>query len=445
MEPYREACARPARGTPVVLPSEHDLIGLSANTMARLLVDLAHSDPVLADQLRRRLQTLNAPPANGLQPATISEGSLIGESPAMNRVRREIRQFAASDAAVLITGETGTGKEVAARAVHLNSEASGGPSVAVNCAGLPPTLVSAELFGHEKGAFTGAHQRKIGRIEAARGGTVFLDEIGDFPFELQAHLLRFLQEKTIERVGACHPIPVDVRVVAATNKDLAAEVREGRFREDLYFRLNVLRLHLPPLCDRGDDIDLLSRHFLEVFSRSSRACGFTPQAIEALRAHRWPGNVRELMGRIRRAAVTCEGGEIRPSDLGFSPAERRRHVRAERWSGSDPMTAGGSPEGHLPAPHAVGLPARTAGRVEPQSCSTAALHSPFVIQAETMPLTLADAKREVEKWMLRAALAGSGNNITLAAERLAVSRVTLYRLLERHDLRHDAGSATAGG
>ncbi len=356
------------------------------------------------------------------------EAAFVGNSPSMQRVRREIRQFAASDAAVLITGETGTGKELAAHAVHLQSRCAGGPFIAINCAGLPPTLVSSELFGHEKGAFTGANQRKIGRIEAARGGTVFLDEIGDFPFEIQAHLLRFLQENTVERVGGCQPVPVDVRVIAATNKDLAAEVREGRFREDLYFRLHVLRLHLPPLMDRGQDIELLSRHFLRVY-RSSPTGRFSAAALDALRAHRWPGNVRELMGRVRRAAVISEGGEIGPGELGFTSGERRR--RARDTAGQRPVLT-----------NEVGLIRSNAASAETrQADDGASAGTPFTIRAEAMPATLNEAKRDVEIWMLRTALRSAGNNMTMAAERLGVSRVTLYRLLERHAVRGEAGAS----
>ncbi len=428
MQSLREHSIRQACIAPTAMPSEHDLIGLSADSMARLLIDLARSNPALANQLRRRLEALPAAPLASREPTTTTdEAALVGDSPAMQRVRREIRQFAASDAAVLITGETGTGKELAAHAVHLQSRCASGPYIAINCAGLPPTLVSSELFGHERGAFTGANQRKTGRIEAARGGTIFLDEIGDFPFEIQAHLLRFLQEKTIERVGGCQPVPVDVRVIAAANKDLAAEVREGRFREDLYFRLHVLRLHLPPLIDRGQDIELLSRHFLRLY-RSSPTGRFSAQALDALRAHRWPGNVRELMGRVRRAAVISEGGEIGPGELGFTDGERRRRVR--------------NPAGQRPLlPNEVGLIRSNAPSTEARQANDGApAGTPFTIHAEALPATLNEAKRDVEIWMLRTALRSAGNNVTLAAERLGVSRVTLYRLLERHALRGEAGA-----
>lgn len=413
-------------GSVAVIPSESDLIGLSAETMARLLIDLAHSNPALASQLRRHLQALPSLPTRGRAPAKDDPASLlVGESPAMRRVRKEVRQFSASDAAVLITGETGTGKELAARALHGLSRSARGPFIAVNCAGLPPTLVSSELFGHEKGAFTGAHQRKLGRIEAARGGTIFLDEIGDFPFEIQAHLLRFLQEKTIERVGACQPVAVDVRVIAATNKDLAQEVKEGRFREDLYYRLHVLRLHLPPLREREGDVELLSRHFLAEF-RSGSAASLSLEAMDALRAHAWPGNVRELMGRVRRAAVTAEDGEVRPGDLGFSRIERRRQQRPGAAPGAD------DPDDPA-APSTAALPPAEYGRADAGGRSRRG----FSLVSHDLPLTLSAAKRDLEAWMLRASLEASGNNVTLAAERLGVSRVTLYRLLERHGVRHD--------
>lgn len=430
MQPLREERAgrEPLVPVPVpgtVIPSENDLIGLSAETMARLLIDLAHSNPMLAAQLRRRLEALPPRPAPGRPPAGDDLAALlVGQSAAMRRVRKEIRQYAGSDAAVLITGETGTGKELAAQALHALSRSARGPFVAVNCAGLPPALVSSELFGHEKGAFTGAHQRKLGRIEAARGGTIFLDEIGDFPFEIQAHLLRFLQEKTIERVGACHPIAVDVRVVAATNKDLAAQVKAGCFREDLYYRLHVLRLHLPPLRERDGDVELLSRHFLAEF-QAGTAASFSLEAMDALRAHAWPGNVRELMGRVRRAAVTAEHGEIRPGDLGFARGDRRRRQRSgegeaglvTRLEATAMVTAAG------PADAADAAAAQAGADVR------------FTLPPHALPPTLSAAKRDLEAWMLRTSLESSGNNVTLAAERLGVSRVTLYRLLERHGVR----------
>jgi DNA-binding NtrC family response regulator len=429
MQPLQEDRAArepPASVTPLtVIPSESDLIGLSAETMARLLIDLAHSNPMLAAQLRRRLEAL--PPRPGPErppPGDDLAALLVGQSPAIRRVRKEIRQYAATDAAVLITGETGTGKELAAQALHALSRCARSPFVAVNCAGLPPTLVSSELFGHEKGAFTGAHQRKLGRIEAARGGTIFLDEVGDLPFEIQAHLLRFLQEKTIERVGACHPIAVDVRVIAATNKDLAAQVKTGCFREDLYYRLHVLRLHLPPLRERDGDVEFLSRHFLADF-QTGPAAGFSLEAMDALRAHAWPGNVRELMGRVRRAAVTAEHGEIRPSDLGFARGDRRRRQR----------NGDGRAASVADLERTAMVTAATPADPAEAASAEAGAGLRFTLPPNALPPTLSAAKRDLESWMLRTSLESSGNNVTLAAERLGVSRVTLYRLLERHGVR----------
>lgn len=242
-----------------------------------LLTDLADRDPDLHHYLLTRLAKGGA----GESKPAVSGGSegepiMIGESPPMRRAFKAIRRFATTDAPTLITGESGTGKELVALAIHERSAFASGPFMPINCAGLPATLISTELFGHEKGAFTGASHRKTGRIEAAEGGTVFLDEIGDMPMELQAHLLRFLQERTIERVGGHRQIPVNVRVLAATNKELAKELEAGRFRQDLYFRLNVLSLEMPSLRDRGDDIVLISNVFLKRFLLQSQPAGDPP-------------------------------------------------------------------------------------------------------------------------------------------------------------------------
>ncbi|MES1982322.1 MAG: sigma 54-interacting transcriptional regulator [Pseudomonadota bacterium] len=249
----------------------------------------------------------------------IGQYQMIGTSPAMQELYGMLRKMRATDAPALITGESGTGKELAARAIHQISMRAHKAFVALNCASLPADLIQTELFGHEKGAFTDAHQRKIGRIEAAAGGTIFLDEIGDLPSELQANLLRFLQEKVIQRVGSNITIPVDVRVIAATNVDLEKAVESGRFRQDLYYRINVLRIKLPPLRDRKDDIGLLAQFYFDKFSKEnkSRAKNFSQQALTALRRHDWPGNVRELINRIRRALVMTENRLLTPGDLGL--------------------------------------------------------------------------------------------------------------------------------
>ncbi|MBI5042000.1 MAG: sigma-54-dependent Fis family transcriptional regulator, partial [Gammaproteobacteria bacterium] len=226
---------------------------------------------------------------------TQSAGShgLVGISPVMEQVMRDIRKIALVDAPIMLSGESGTGKELAALAIHRESERRYGPFLVVNCGALPAELIQSALFGHEKGAFTGAHRRHIGRIEAAHGGTIFLDEIGDLPIDLQVNLLRFLQESTIERVGGTETVPVNVRVIAASHIDLRDAVQKGRFREDLYYRLHVLQLHMPPLRDRQSDVDVLAHHFFAAFAaeRNSNVRGYSPDALDAMRAYHWPGNV----------------------------------------------------------------------------------------------------------------------------------------------------------
>ena len=247
---------------------------------------------------------------------------------------------------------------------------------AVNCGALPPTLIESELFGHEKGAFTGASQRKTGFIEAADGGTIFLDEIGDLPMELQINLLRFLQEQTIERVGSHVSIKVNARVIAATHVDIESAVEQGRFREDLFYRLHVLNLRMPPLRERGDDIEILARFFFERFGREKRANvrGFSQKAMQAMREYDWPGNVREVINRVRRAMVMSEKRLITPQDLGLTAGQHSR------------------------------------GRV----------------------ITLEQAREEAERHAIIACLTRARNNISCAARYLGVSRVTLYRLLNKH-------------
>jgi DNA-binding NtrC family response regulator len=314
---------------------------------------------------------------------------MVGESPAMNTVFELIRRFAKTDAAVLITGESGTGKELAACAIHERSSRSSKPFVAVNCAALPATLISSELFGHEKGAFTGAFARKIGQIEAANGGTLFLDEIGDLPPDLQGHLLRFLSEGKIVRLGGSQVISVNVRILSATNVSLPKAIAEGRFREDLYYRLNVLNMRMPPLRERGSDIELLAVFFLRRISTEfgREVSGFHPQALAALRSHPWRGNVREMIAAIRRAVVMGNTSLVMPEDLAL--------------------------EAHLPPE----VPVRADAR--PPLFSRPRPGSPAEMQI------LADTLKE------------SANNITHAARRLGVSRITLYRMMRRHGMMTD--------
>jgi formate hydrogenlyase transcriptional activator len=234
---------------------------------------------------------------------------IVGSSPGLQRVLAQAAKVATTDATVLILGETGTGKELVARAIHRRSGRSSRAFIRVNCAAIPQSLIASELFGHEKGAFTGALQRRLGRFEAADGGTIFLDEVGDLPPETQIALLRVLQEREIERVGSSHPITVDVRVLAATNRDLDAAVASGTFRQDLYFRLNVFPIQMPPLRERVDDIPLLVEYLVERYARSAGKSirNIKKQTLELLRAYDWPGNVRELQNVIERAVVLCDG------------------------------------------------------------------------------------------------------------------------------------------
>jgi DNA-binding NtrC family response regulator len=305
-------------------------------------------------------------------------GAPLGASPAIARLRSHIRKVARTDAPVLIGGESGSGKELAAQAIHAQSARARGPFVPINCGAIAPALIHSELFGHARGAFTGAARDKAGLIESAAGGTVFLDEIGDLPKELQSNLLRFLQEKTIYRLGATRSISVDVRVIAASHVDLQQAVANGLFREDLFYRLNVLPLTVPPLRERRDDLAALAEHFFQAYAadKSPRLKGFSEAALRALREHAWPGNVRELINRVRRALVLAEGRLIGPHDLGLAPAqELARHGAA-----------------------------------------------------------LGDSRELAERGAILASLERHGGNITHAARELAVSRTTLYRHMAKHGL-----------
>ncbi len=309
-------------------------------------------------------------------PSIIEE--MVGVSASMVSLYQKIRKVASVEASVLISGESGTGKELIARAIHQRSQRRNGPFIAVNCGALPATLIQAELFGYEKGAFTGAQQRKIGLIESANQGTLLLDEIGDMPLELQTNFLRFLQEKTIERVGSADSILVDTRVVAASHVNLEQAVKEGRFREDLYYRLNVLHLEAPPLRERRDDIELLAYYFFNMFRNKgmTRARGFSKSAVTAMNNYPWPGNVRELINRVRRAQVMCDKTLIKPEDLGLKGCHTLR---------SDVNSLG-------------------------------------------------EVKDHAERELLASTIAACNNNISLTARTLGVSRVTLYRMLNKHGL-----------
>ncbi len=263
---------------------------------------------------------------------------IIACDPAMLKICRTIERLAPSNVTCTLTGESGTGKEVLARALHRLSPRAQGRMMAINCAAVPENLMESELFGYEKGAFTGANKRTIGKIETANEGTLFLDEIGDMPLPLQAKLLRFLQERTIERVGGREDIPVDVRVVCATNKNLQQMVKDGTFREDLYYRICEMEIHIPPLRDRQGDKLLLARHFLRIYAEQNNpsVVGFSQEAAESIEAYEWPGNIREMENRVKRAVVMCEDKHIGSMDLGLLSGDgvninlRQVRLQAER-------------------------------------------------------------------------------------------------------------------
>jgi len=304
---------------------------------------------------------------------------LMGNSAQMQEVFRMIRRVGPSDVPVLITGESGTGKELVARAIHRQSGRKGQAFVAINCGAIPETLLESELFGYEKGAFTGATQQRKGRIEGAQGGTLFLDEIGDIPLGLQVKLLRFLQDHEIQRLGGKETIAVDARILAATNVDLQKAISEGRFREDLYYRLCVFTIAVPALNERGSDIALLSRTFLTKFAEEQKKPlkGFTPQAMQALTAHNWPGNVRELENRIKRAVVMAEGKYVTPGNLELK----------------DPSSS------------------------------------------EEEASTLRASRDSRERDLVRLAMEKADGNVSRAAAELGISRPTLYQLLARYGLK----------
>ncbi len=274
----------------------------------KLALERALDHATLRDEVRVLRDSLSS---------SLNTKNVIGKSPAMRQLLGMVSTIASSEATVLVTGESGTGKEIVARLIHANSNRRKGPYVAVNCAALSETLLESELFGHEKGAFTGAEKRREGRFLSADKGTIFLDEVGEIPLAMQVKLLRVIQEKELQRVGGDQTIKVDVRILAATNRELKHEVKEGRFRQDLYYRLNVVSLQLPPLRDRKEDIPLLAMHFLKMFSEKNSKVikGFTPAAMDRLLKHSWPGNVRELENAVERAVVLLVGEYISEREL----------------------------------------------------------------------------------------------------------------------------------
>ena len=333
--------------------------------LLRLLVERA----IRLHQLESENRQLAA-----LAPRSPIDG-ILGASEGIGRVLRMVEKIAPTDVAVLVLGESGTGKELLAHAIHRLSARAKGPFVAINCAAIPETLLESELFGHEKGAFTGAVRQTIGKVEKADRGTLFLDEIGDLPLAMQVKVLRFLQDHVIERVGGRQQIRVDVRIVCATNQDIDKLILDGRFREDLYYRLNEVKLNLPPLRERDDDVLLLASYFLKKFNDqyNRNLKGFTSESLVAMGHHPWRGNIRELENRVKRAIVMSEGPLISASDMDLAAAE-----------------------------------------------------------VDEVSLDLRIARSRAEREVLQRALTQSGGNLTTAAKLLGVSRPTLYSLAKEH-------------
>jgi DNA-binding NtrC family response regulator len=314
---------RGATGSPrLVAVAQAPSMGLVLRAEKLGLVDLL-SLPLRRDDLVHALRRVRAAaaeipvPLPAVEHHAVGPYALVGQSPAMLEVYKLMARVAASDATVLVQGESGTGKEVVARAIHQNGAEAAGPFVAVNCAAIPENLLESELFGHEKGSFTGAITRKIGRFEQAGGGTLFLDEVADMSLALQAKILRGVQEREIERVGGSETIPVDVRLIAATNRDLREAIAQGRFREDLYYRLAVVTIRLPRLADRGDDLVLLTAYFLRQFAEryGKTVRTISDRALDLLRNHAWVGNVRELRNVIERAVIVASDDTLRVEHL----------------------------------------------------------------------------------------------------------------------------------
>lgn len=333
-----------------------------------LIVDRAHSLHELEDENRRLAQRQSRSTLDGI----------IAASPQMLKVCQTIERVAATDAKVLLLGDSGTGKELLARALHDLSDRAEGRFVAINCAAIPETLLESELFGYEKGAFTGAAKQKLGKVEYADGGTLFLDEVGDLPQPLQAKLLRFLQEQVIERVGGRQEIPVDARIVCATHKDLQALIGAGGFREDLYYRISEITISIPPLRERSGDAVLLARHFLHLFSEQQgrKLRDFTDDALQAIEAYDWPGNARELENKVKRAVIMAEGNRVSAADLELAANSEKE-----------------------------------------------------------APLNLKEVRDRAEREAVQRALTLADGKIVQAAELLGVSRPTLYDLINRHGIK----------
>jgi two-component system response regulator HydG len=385
-------------GTEVVLMTAYGTVESAVAAMKEGAYDFI-TKPVkrhaIVKTVRQALERVSLVAENRALRARLAElspgdaGGLLGDAPAFRAVLDTLRQAAPTSATVLITGESGTGKELAARLVHDLSPRAGGPFVPINCAAIPEGLLESELFGHERGAFTGAVARKEGRFERASGGTLFLDEVGELPLSLQAKLLRFVQDGVLERVGGTEGVRVDVRLVAATHRELAAEARAGRFREDLFYRLDVVSVCLPPLRERREDVALLAVAFLRRFAEKNGKAltSFTPAALGALERYGWPGNVRELLHAVERAVILCRGDVLDLADL----------------------------------PESI----RAATSVKPGGTERPAGAPPALVVPLGTPL------EEIERLVIRETLVQTRGDKNLAAQILGIAARTIYRKLDR--------------
>ena len=366
-------------------------VGLGAYDFYQKPLEMDALELVVGRAMRLfELEAENRRLSSGAEQATPLPG-LVGSDPSMLKVCEAVKRFAAADMTILLVGESGTGKELVARAIHDLSKRAAQPYVPINCAAVPDTLLESEFFGHEKGSFTGANKSVQGKVEMANKGTLLLDEISDLPLALQAKLLRFLQERVIERIGGRKEIPVDIRVVSATNRDPQQLIDEGRFREDLYYRLSEAVVQIPPLRERPNDIIAISQHLLGRFARETgiASSGFTQDALSGLASYDWPGNVRELENRVKRALVTADGARIDLAAL------------------------------DLPRGDAEGNGAEASAAVP-----------------DLPVLTLKEAREQAERDAVERAMIAAGGNISKAAKLLETSRPTLYQLLKLHDIRH---------
>ena len=416
---------------PVVMITAHGSVENAVEAVKLGAFDYVEK-PFDQEQIRQivakamRTHMLSRRDARPEEPAARGRFRLVGESTAIQQVYQVVEKVADTPSTVLITGESGTGKELVARALHDNSSRTTGPFIKINCAAIPKTLMESELFGYEKGAFTGAVGSKPGRFELAHGGSLFLDEIGEIPVEMQVKLLRVLQESEFERVGGIKTIKVDVRLITATNRDLATEITTGGFRDDLYYRLNVVPIHLPPLRERREDIPLLVDHFITRFNErlKKQISGIEPEAIDRLVSHHWPGNIRELENVIERTILFCESSMIRTCDL---PGE----------------FGGTPPQGLAPSMAAIedrSLNAATSsGTLPVVQGPAAAASSSSVPQVGEEVGSLKEAVRaeteRVERELIQRALDETAGNVTQAARKLQISRKSLQTKMKELGLR----------